>query len=205
VIDEPFGMQAYARADWLANWLREDRRVNAIALAVDPDALADVRARIKELPEVLGVTSTQHTIDNYRAQTGRSMLFFTLVLTLSAAAISIGVVYNNARIALSLRSRELATLRVLGFTRHEVAMILLGEIATQVLIGIPLGLVVGSWGCGLFAAAMATESMRLAIHISSATLATASVIALVSGVASAFLVRRKLDQLDLIGVLKSSE
>lgn len=205
VIEEPFGLQAYARADWLAGWLREQPRVSAVLLAVDPARLADVRARLKEMPAVLGVTSTQRTIDNYRAQTGRSMLFFTIVLTISAAAIATGVVYNNARIALSLRSRDLATLRVLGFTRHEVAMILLGEIGAQVLLGVPLGLVIGRWGAGQFALAMETEWMRLPVYIAAATYATAAAIALVSGIASAFLVRRQLDHLDLIGVLKSSE
>src|SRR5512139_2160012 len=154
LIDEPFGLQAYARADWLSAWLQEQPRVNSILLSVDPDQLAAVRARLKELPEVLGVMSTQRTIDNFRAQTGESMLFFTIVLTISAAAISVGVVYNNARIALEMRSR------VLGFTKHEVAMILLGEIGTQVLIGIPIGLVVGTWGCDQFMAAMETEWMH---------------------------------------------
>jgi putative ABC transport system permease protein len=205
VVDESFGMQAYARADWLAEWLREQPRVNAVLLSIDASQLAAVRARLKELPEVLGVTSTQHTIDNYRAQTGESMGFFIIVLTISAAAISIGVVYNNARIALSLRGRDLATLRVLGFTRHEVAMILLGEIGAQLLIGIPIGLVVGTWGCEQFAIAMETETMRLPLYIANATYATAAVIALLSGIASAFLVRRQLSRLDLIGVLKSSD
>lgn len=205
VIDEPFGMQIYARADWLAEWLREEPRVNAVLLAVDPARLEAVRGRLRELPEVLGVASTQRTIENYRAQTGGSMWYFTLVLTISAAAISIGVVYNNARIALSLRGRDLATLRVLGFTHHEVAMILLGEIGAQVLIGIPLGLVLATRGCALFARAMETEWMRLQMYIASSTYATAAVIALVSGIASAILVRRKLAQLDLVGVLKSSD
>jgi putative ABC transport system permease protein len=205
LVDEPIGMQVYARADWLATWLREQPRTNSVLLAVDAPELAAVRARLKELPEVLSVTSTQRTIDNYRAQTGQSMLFFTIVLVVSAAAISVGVVYNNARISLSLRGRELATLRVLGFTRHEVAMILLGEIGVQVAVGIPLGLAAGTWGSQVFAAAMATEWMRLPAYIANATYASSAAIALVSGIASAFLVRRMLARLDLIAVLKSSE
>jgi putative ABC transport system permease protein len=204
-IDEPFGMHAYARADWLAEWLREAPRVNAVMLAIEPGRADEVRARLKQLPEVLGVTSTQHTIDLYRAQTGESMFFFVLVLTVSAAAIAIGVVYNNARIALSLRGRDLATLRVLGFTRHEVAMILLGEIGAQVVLGIPLGLIGGTWGCEQFALAMRTEALRFPMYIAPATYAIAATIALVSGIASALLVRRKLGQLDLIGALKSSD
>ena len=84
-------------------------------------------------------------------------------------------------------------------------MILLGEIAAQVLLGIPLGLIAGTWGCQFFADAMQTEMMRLPMYIANSTYGTAAVIALLSGIASAFLVRRKLAQLDLIGVLKSSE
>jgi putative ABC transport system permease protein len=133
------------------------------------------------------------------------MVFFTVVLTVSAAAIAIGVVYNNARISLSLRSRDLATLRVLGFTRREISTVLLGELAAQVALGVPLGLVLGRWGSHRLAAVMGNEMMRLHVHIASATYAAAATIALLSGIASAFLVRKQLDRLDLLGVLKASE
>jgi putative ABC transport system permease protein len=205
LLAEPFGILVYARADWLAEWLGEEPRVSALLLSVDPERADELRAELKQLPEVLGVASTQHVMKLYREQTGGSMVFFTLVLTFSAAAISIGVVYNNARISLSLRSRDLATLRVLGFTRREISTVLLGELGAQVMIGIPLGLVLGGWGSHQLAAAMSSEQIRFPVFISSATFATAAAIALVSGIASALLVRRKLDQLDLISVLKASE
>jgi putative ABC transport system permease protein len=205
LIDEPFGLNAYARADWLASVLREDPRVSAVLLRVDPARTDELSHRLKELPEVLGVARTSHVIDRYREQTGESMLVITLILTLSAAAIATGVVYNNARIALSLRSRDLASLRVLGFTRREISNVLLGELGAQVALGIPLGLVLGRWGAGLFAAGIDREWVRFPLYTSPSTYATAAVIALVSGLASALLVRRKLDQLDLVGVLKSSE
>jgi putative ABC transport system permease protein len=205
LIDEAFGLQAYGRIDWLDRLLREEPQVSTVLLRVDPARQDEVRARLKEQPEVIGVASTAHVIDQYRKQTGESMLVMTLILTLSAAAISTGVVYNNARIALSLRSRDLASLRVLGFTRGEISSILLGELAAQVVVGIPLGLVLGTWGAGLFAAGMDREWVRFPLHLSAMTYASASVIALLSGLASALLVRRKLDQLDLVGVLKSSE
>lgn len=202
---EAFGVLVYARADWVASWLREQPRVSAVLLAVERGRTDEVRARLKQMPEVLGVSSTQHTIELYRRQTGGSMWLFTLVLTLSAAAISIGVVYNNARIALSMRSRDLATLRVLGFTRREISTVLLGELGAQVVVGIPLGLVLGDWGARQLALAMSSEWIRFPVVIASATYAASAVIALVSGVASALLVRRKLDQLDLLGVLKASD
>jgi len=205
VIDEPFGLQAYARADWLAETLRQTPRVSAVLLRVDHDRIDEIRDRLKEMPVVLGVTSTERVIHQYRAQTGRSMLVITLILMFSAAAISTGVVYNNARIALSLRGRDLATLRVLGFSRREISSILLGELGAQVLLGIPLGLVFGTWWSGRFAANIDPESFRFPLYVSPGTYATAAVIALGSGLVSALLVRRKLDHLDLVGVLKSSE
>jgi len=205
VIDEAFGLQAYARADWLARVLGEEPRVSLMLLRVDMAHAAGVRARLKQLPAVLGVTSTEHIIARYREQTGASMLVMTLILTLSAAAIAIGVVYNNARIALSLRSRDLASLRVLGFTRLEISSILLGELATQVLIGIPLGLLLGTWWAHMLAAGIDPEAIRFPLHIASHTYAEAAVIGLVSALVSALLVRHKLDHLDLVGVLKSSE
>lgn len=205
LIDEPFGLQAYARADWLAAELRQEPRVTTALLRIDPDAADDISARLKDLPAVLGVTSTARVIRAYREQTGSSMLVMTLILTLSAAAIATGVVYNNARIALSMRSRDLASLRVLGFTRREISSILLGELGAQVVLGIPLGFVLGRWGAARFAASIDPEAIRFPLHIAPGTYATAAVIALVSGLVSALLVRRKLDKLDLVGVLKSSE
>jgi putative ABC transport system permease protein len=151
------------------------------------------------------VNSTANLIERYREQTGESMLVIALILTVSAAAIAIGVVYNNARIALSMRSRDLATLRVLGFTRVEISTILLGELGAQVLAGVPLGLWLGTLWSRLLAQSIDPETIRFAVHISSHTYVEAAVIALVSGIVSALLVRRQLDRLDLVSVLKSSE
>jgi putative ABC transport system permease protein len=205
VIDEAFGLQAYARADWLARVLREQPRVTSLLLRVDADRGAEVRARLKQMPEVLGVTSTERVIQRYREQTGGSMFVMTLILTLSAAAIATGVVYNNARIALSMRSRDLASLRVLGFTRAEISSVLLGELAAQVAVGIPLGFVIGRWCASLLARSIDPEAIRFPLHIASSTYAAAGLIGLTAALISALLVRRQLDHLDLVAVLKSSE
>jgi putative ABC transport system permease protein len=203
-IREAFGLFGYARADWLSGALGEAPRVSAVLLKVDPLRAAGVRARLKDLPQVIGVTSTSQVIENYREQTGKSVVVMTLILTLSAAAIAIGIVYNNARIALSLRSRDLATLRVLGFTRREISSVLLGELGAQVVLGIPLGLVLGTAWARMLTAGFNTESIRFPFYIEPRTYVLASVIALVSGAVSALLVRRNLDRLELVGVLKSS-
>ena len=205
LVDEPFGLQMYARAEVVATLLREEPRVTSALLRIDPARAPEIRARLKEMPAVLSTTTTAGIIERYRAQTGESMAVVALIVTLSAAAIAVGVVYNNARIALSLRSRELASLRVLGFRRREISAILLGELAVQVLAGIPLGLVAGRWLAQLMAGANDPEALRFPLVIAGETYAIAALIALVSGLASALLVRRKLDSLDLVGVLKATE
>ncbi len=204
-IDEPFGLLAYASYDWLESVLGESPRVSSALLRIDDARLDDVRAHLKQLPAVLAVNRTAHVIERYRAQTGSAMVVMTLILTLSAAAICVGVVYNNARIAVSLRGRDLATLRVLGFTRREISTILLGELGAQVVVGIPLGLWIGRMISARFAASIDPEAVRFPLFISPTTYAAAALIGLVSAGVSALLVRRKLDRLDLVAVLKASE
>jgi putative ABC transport system permease protein len=127
-------------------------------------------------------------------------------MTLFATAIAISIVYNNARVSVSMRARDLATLRVLGFTRGEISAILLGEQAVQIAVAIPLGLLLGTIGAKALIASWADpEIFRIPFFISNQTYAFSVAVVLASGIASALLVRRKLDRLDLIGVLKTRE
>jgi putative ABC transport system permease protein len=205
VVAEPFGLQGHARAAWVSAWLGEEPRVTSVLLQVDPLWIDDVRRRLKEVPQVIGVSSPAQMIERFRAQMGDSMAVITLILGLSAAAIAIGVVYNNARVALSLRARDLATLRVLGFSRREISSILLGELAVQIVLGVPLGLVLGRWWAGAYAGAIDQEMIRFPLYIAPSTYGAAAAIALAAGGLSALLVRRQLDRLDLVEVLKSAE
>lgn len=206
LVDEPFGMQGHMSARALHEALGEERAVSAALLKVDPAMSDEVDRRLTALPDVVGITHMSRILAKFEEQTGRNMMVFSLVMTLFAATIVIGVVYNNARVSLSMRSRDLASLRVLGFTRHEIAAILIGELATQVFLAIPAGLVFGR----MLAESMATggadpEQFRFPIIISSQTYAFATVVTLASAFVSAWLVRRKIDRLDLIGVLKMRE
>jgi putative ABC transport system permease protein len=133
------------------------------------------------------------------------MLIISAVLTAFAATIAIGVIYNNARVALSLRSRELASLRVLGFTRAEISGILLSELAFQVLVSLPLGVLLSRWFTEWVVSISHPERFRLPADVSPHRLAFAVLVTLVAAAFSALLVRRSLDHLDLIAVLKTRE
>ncbi len=116
-----------------------------------------------------------------------------------------GVVYNNGRVALAERERELASLRVIGFTRHEIALILFGELTVEVLLGMPLGLLLGRLFAGAIAAVYDTELYRLPVFITPSTYAAAALVVAAAAVVTAVLIRLRLGRLDLVAVLKTRE
>jgi putative ABC transport system permease protein len=122
-----------------------------------------------------------------------------------AVIIAFGVVYNSARIQLSEHARELASLRVLGFTRAEVSRVLLSELVLLTLVAIPVGWVIG-YGFGwLLIQAFSSDLYRVPFTIERATYAKAALVVLVATAASALIVRRRIDRLDLVAVLKTRD
>jgi putative ABC transport system permease protein len=205
-IDEAFGLQGYMQKSSLHELLREKPTINTALLRVDPGREVELHTRLADIPTVQSIHRKRTLLEKFEEQTGRTMQVITLILTLFATAIAVAVVYNNARVSLSVRSRDLATLRVLGFTRAEVSAILLGEQAIQVLLGIPVGMVLGTWGARALLELQADpEQFRMPMLISSQTYAFSAVVVLAAAVLSALLVRRRLDTLDLVGVLKTRE
>ena len=140
LVDEMFGLQGHMRMSSLSQLFNEAPAVSSVALLVDPAHLDDVEQRLEQMPRVASVSRKDAAVDSIQKQMDETVVFMTVILTLFAATIAIGVVYNNARVAVSVRSRDLASLRVLGFTRAEISAVLLGEIAVQVVLAIPIGL-----------------------------------------------------------------
>jgi putative ABC transport system permease protein len=206
LIEEGFGLQGYLAKPNLHRLLRESPRFSTALLRIDKSMESEVQSRLNDIPAVQAVSRKSDAIASFEKQTDESMSVMTLIMTLFATAIAISIVYNNARVSVSMRGRDLATLRVLGFTRGEISGILLGEQAVQIAIAIPLGLLLGTLGAKALIAEWADpELFRMPFLISNQTYAFAVTVVLASGVASALLVRRKLDRLDLIGVLKTRE
>jgi putative ABC transport system permease protein len=199
------GMSAYMDVDALNRLMGEGDRVSAFSVRVDPSAGNALFEHLKSLPRVAVVASKSAMLANFRETTAHNVLFFTSILTAFAAVIAVGVVYNNARIALQERAWELASLRVLGFTLGEVSTFLLGELALEILAAIPLGCLLG-YGLSWAIVRMSHQDMiAIPIIVSTSTYAFAALAIVVAGAASALIVRRRIDRLDMVGVLKTRE
>ena len=206
LIDEGFGLQGYVSKRNLHQLLREAPRFSSALLRIDAPMESEVQARLNDIPAIQAVSRKSDAVASFEKQTDETMKVMTFIMTLFATAIAISIVYNNARVSVSMRGRDLATLRVLGFTRGEISGILLGEQAVQIALAIPLGLILGTVGAKALIASWADpEIFRIPFIISDQTYAFSVAVVLASGIASALLVRRKLDRLDLIAVLKTRE
>lgn len=205
LVKEYLGVAAYMDLAALNRFMHEGPTISGAWLAVDHAQLQDLYARLKALPRVAGVAERIQEIRNFNRLMDETMLFFTYVSTVFAVIIAFGVIYNSARIALTERGRELASLRVLGFTRGEIGYILLGELGILTLVAIPLGLWLGEWMCYYIAHTMQTDLFRVPVVLVPQTYAFAVAVVLISAVLSGLAVRRRLDRLDLIAVLKTPE
>jgi putative ABC transport system permease protein len=205
VVDELIGLSAYMARESLNRLLREGGAVSGAFLAVDAAAAPDLYADLKRMPAVGAAAIREVALASFEATLARSLGIFTTILVVFACVIAVAMVYNAARIALSERGRELASLRVLGFTRAEVAVLLFGEQAILTLLAIPLGYLIGYAACAVMAAAYQWELFRLPLVVRSDTYAFALLVVVLAAAGSGVVVRRRLDRLDLVEVLKTRE
>lgn len=199
------GMPAYVEMAALNRLLKEPRRVEFLDLLVDENQQADLFAELKELPSIAAVMLRRAAVDEFYDTLAKTLMVYISFFIAFSCTLAFGVVYNTTRIALSERGRELATLRVLGFSRWEISYILLGEIGLIVFIGLPLGCFAGLGLAWLMTSAFESELYRIPMIIEASTYGVAVTIAMLAAIVSGFIVRERLDKLDLISVLKTRE
>jgi putative ABC transport system permease protein len=205
LVDEYLGIAAYMTLDALHDLMLESGTLSGAYLLTDAQAEPTLYARLKAMPAVAGVALKQAAVDSFNETMAESMGIMITFNVLFASVIAIGVVYNAARVSLSERSRELASLRVLGFTRAEISTILLGELAVITALAIPVGLAVGYGLASGVVAAFETEMYRFPVIVSPRTHAFAAAVTATAAALSGLLVRRRLDHLNLVEVLKTRE
>jgi len=199
------GVNAYMSREALNRLMREGPAISGARLAVDEESQVEIYRELRGMPRVAGTVIRDTSIEQFNEMMEETILYFSFITALLGGFIAFGVVYNSARIALSERSRELASLRVLGFTRGEVGYILLGEIGLLTLLAIPLGFLFGYGLSGYLTMAFSSDLYRIALIVEPATYSLAASIVLVSFAITGVLIWRKLAGLDLVEVLKTRE
>jgi putative ABC transport system permease protein len=205
LVDELLGLSVYMEKGALHRLMREGESLSGAHLQIDSAYSSALYERLKSTPAVGGVSLTEEALRGFERTMDQNMGVMTTINVIFAAVIAFGVVYNASRVSLSERSRELASLRVLGFTRAEISGILLGELALLTLVAIPLGVGLGYLMAKGILAAVENELFRFPFVITLQNVALSALGILSAATFSGLAVRRKLDRLDLIGVLKTPE
>jgi putative ABC transport system permease protein len=205
LVDEALGLQIYSKEAFVQSLEQDQGAVTSVLLEVDPEKIPAVESRLKRSPLVIDISDIGADMRRMLDMNASIINVWTFVSVLLAGAVVFGVVYNNARIALASRSRDLASLRVLGFSRAEVSRILLAGLIVEVALAIPIGLYLGLVWARQFMATVDKETYRWSVVIEPRTYLLASFVAVLAAAASALWVRQSLDKLDLIAVLKTRE
>ncbi|WP_342630596.1 ABC transporter permease [Marinobacter alkaliphilus] len=205
VTSEFLGVGAYMNLDAMNRALREGPAINQILMNLDPDLTTTVYQELRDTPKVMALNLRQAMLDSFFETLAKTFLTYTFIISLLGGIIAFGVIYNTARISLAERARDLASLRVLGYSHNEVSHILLGELAVLLIVGIPLGWAIGTGLGQLVVTAMQTELYRVPLIITGKTLALAANVVIASAVISGFITWRRLRKLDLVAVLKTRE
>ncbi len=205
IIQSYIGLMVYMDLDALDRLAGIGPRISGVHLSVDENAIDALYDAVKTTPAVSAVALLSMSRQRFEETMQENMTIMTTIYVALAVIIAFGVVYNSARIQLSERARELATLRVLGFTRAEVSRVLLTELAVVVALAQPLG-----WGIGyLFSVAviegLASDLFRVPLVVEPGTMVTASLVVVGAAVLSALIVRRRIDRFDLVEVLKTRD
>jgi putative ABC transport system permease protein len=199
------GVGSYMRLDALNRLVREGRALSGAYLALDLRHEDETVSALTGRPKVASVQAQDRAIQSLLDTMGDTILTFTFVMTLFAGAIAFGVLYNAARIALSERARELASLRILGLTQGEFGYVLLGELALLMLAAIPVGFGLGYGLCYATVLGAQTELFRVPLVVSRGTYVFSTSVVLGATLISGLVVWVRLGRLDLIEVLKTRE
>jgi putative ABC transport system permease protein len=204
-VTQYFGIGAYMDLDTLSALLRQAPRITVAHLRLDQNAVPELHALLKETPSLSGLSMMSEIRQSFRETIRENVIVMTTVYGVIAVLITVGVAYNGARIQMSERARELASLRILGFTRAEVSFILVGETMLLALLAQPVGWLLGAGIAALLAHGSSSDLYSIPLVLKPAGFATASLVVLGAALVSVLLVRRRLDRLDLVQVMKTRE
>jgi putative ABC transport system permease protein len=199
------GIAAYMELHALNRLLLEGNLISGAHLSVAGGNWREFLAAAKQLPRTASVTVKTAIRESFRRTTAQSIGLIQVIYMIFATVVAFGIIYNSARISLSERARELATLRVLGFSRGEVGAVLVNELVVLTLAALPIGLALGSGMARAILGAINTETVRLPLILTPANYAFAVLVVSVASALSALMASRKLAELDLVSALKTKD
>lgn len=205
VVQSFVGLTAYTNLDALNRLMRDGERISGARVNIDTRYLDETYQAVKETPGMASIALLSLSRENFRGTIEENIAISVTVYAVLAVIITFGVIYNSARIQLSERARELASLRVFGFTRGEVSSILMIELGAIVLIAQPLGWLVGYGFAWSVSRGFESDLFQIPLVVDQQTFAASSLVVIAAAVVSAMIVRRRVDRLDLIEVLKTRE
>lgn len=205
VTSEFLGVGSYMNLGAMNRALKEGPVVNQVLMNLEPGQAGTVYQELRDTPRVMAINIRQVMLDSFFETLAKTFLTFTWVISMLGGIIAFGVIYNTVRISLAERGRDLASLRVLGYSHNEVAHILLAELAILLILGIPLGWAIGHGLASLVVTMMQTELYRVPLIITGRTLALAASVVIVSALITGFITWLRLRKLDLVAVLKTRE
>jgi putative ABC transport system permease protein len=205
VVEEFIGKRAYATESTVEAITRDASPVGSALLRIDSTQRNRLLGEIKDMPVVLGVSEKNAALLKFEEMINENIYTMLFIYISFASAIAVGVVYNSARILFSERAHELATLRVLGYHRSEVGIVLIGELALLVVLAVPFGCVLGAWLAKLMMTMFSSDLYRLPFAPSRASYGFSTLVVLVAAAGTALLVARRVVRLDMVRVLKARE
>lgn len=205
ISDDILGASVVVERSALNRLMREGSTMNAASLKIDASLSERFWSGISKIPKIEGSSAKALWLTLFHETVAGLVLTGALILSTFGILIAVGVVYNSARVSLQEHAWELASLRIVGLTRREVSSVIIAEIAIQLIVAIPCGLLFGRFLIGVISSARASESFRIPAVIEPSSYLMATVLILGAGAASLYAIRRRIDRLDLVSVLKSRD
>jgi len=205
LVEQFFGLGAYVEIGALDAMFRRGPQMSVANVLVDEAQLPALHAALQDTPVLAGLIEMNENRQSFQDTISENVTVVNTVYAAIAILITVGVAYNGARIQLSERARELASLRILGFTRREVSAVLVGETMLLALLAQPIGWLLGSWIALALSNAFTSDLYAIPLVLPAANFAWASLVVLAASLASVLIVRRRIDRMDLVAVMKTRE
>ena len=205
IIQQYFGASGYMNIEALSRVLNESYAMNSVLLATAPGKAKFMNDELEDIPAVSSIEVKEDSIRNMNETIQMNMKVTSFVTVLFAGIISFSIIYNITSVSLAERERELASLRVMGFSREEVGRILYHENIALGVVGLVLGLPLGIAISKALVTAFDTEMIRLPYHLEPRTFIISITLTLFFVLVSNLAIRRKIHHLDLVETLKERE